>query len=189
MLDARSFTISTLRSQVGFAAAVAHARLRLSRLELIGGSGRTAQCSGGRAPAQMGEPRGGEEKFARRPLNPEKRRSVRPSSRMPTTRHKAGFETGTHSRSPLQGAITPSPARSSACVPKSETRKAALNSQPGKKNRVNDGIEPSHTDFHLVFHRLNSDFCIHTLRNICDVCARARRPLLSRYGRVLCDPN
>jgi hypothetical protein len=34
--------ISTLRSQVGFAAAVAHARLRLSRLELIGGSGRTA---------------------------------------------------------------------------------------------------------------------------------------------------
>ena len=25
---------------------------------------------------------------------------------MPTTRHKAGFETGTHSRSPLQGAIT-----------------------------------------------------------------------------------
>ena len=31
--------ISTLRSQVGFAAAVAHARLRLSRLELIGGSG------------------------------------------------------------------------------------------------------------------------------------------------------
>ena len=42
MLDARSFMISTLRSQVGFAAAVAHARLRLSRLELIGGSGRTA---------------------------------------------------------------------------------------------------------------------------------------------------
>ena len=34
--------ISTLRSQVGFAAAVAHARLRLSRLELIGGSGRAA---------------------------------------------------------------------------------------------------------------------------------------------------
>ncbi len=42
MLDARSFMISTLRSQVGFATAVAHARLRLSRLELIGGSGRTA---------------------------------------------------------------------------------------------------------------------------------------------------
>ena len=42
MLDARSFMISTLRSQVGFAAAVAHARFRLSRLELIGGSGRTA---------------------------------------------------------------------------------------------------------------------------------------------------
>ena len=34
--------ISTLRSQVGIAAAVAHARLRLSRLKLIGGSGRTA---------------------------------------------------------------------------------------------------------------------------------------------------
>ena len=34
---------STLRShEVGFAAAVAHARLRLSRLELIGGSGRTS---------------------------------------------------------------------------------------------------------------------------------------------------
>ena len=31
----------SLRSQVGFAAAVAHARLRLSRLELIRGSGRT----------------------------------------------------------------------------------------------------------------------------------------------------
>ena len=43
MLDARSFMIShSLRSQVSFAAAVAHARLRLSRLELIGGSGRTA---------------------------------------------------------------------------------------------------------------------------------------------------
>ena len=42
MLDARSFMISTLRSKAGFAAAVAHARLRLSRLELIGGSGRTA---------------------------------------------------------------------------------------------------------------------------------------------------
>ena len=43
MLDARSFMISTLRSQVGFATAVAHARLRLiSRLELIGGSGRSA---------------------------------------------------------------------------------------------------------------------------------------------------
>jgi hypothetical protein len=40
MLDARSFMISTLRSQVGFATAVAHARLRLSRLENIGGSGR-----------------------------------------------------------------------------------------------------------------------------------------------------
>ena len=37
ILDARSFMISTLRSQVGFAAAVAHARLRLSRLELSSG--------------------------------------------------------------------------------------------------------------------------------------------------------
>ena len=46
MLDARSFMISTLRSQVGFAAAVAHARLRLSRLELIGGSGRTRVARG-----------------------------------------------------------------------------------------------------------------------------------------------
>jgi hypothetical protein len=34
-----SFMISTLRSQVGFAAAVAHARLRLSRLELTSLSG------------------------------------------------------------------------------------------------------------------------------------------------------
>ena len=34
--------VSRLTSQVGFAAAVAHTRLRLSRLELIGGSGRTA---------------------------------------------------------------------------------------------------------------------------------------------------
>ena len=42
MLDARSFMISTLRSQCGFAAAISHARLRLLRLELIGGSGRTA---------------------------------------------------------------------------------------------------------------------------------------------------
>ena len=39
-LPVSQFMISTLRSQVGFAAAVAHARLRLSRLELIGGSGR-----------------------------------------------------------------------------------------------------------------------------------------------------
>ena len=38
MLDARSFMISTLRYQVGFAAAVAHARLRLSRLELSSGA-------------------------------------------------------------------------------------------------------------------------------------------------------
>jgi hypothetical protein len=38
MLDARSFMISTLRYQVGFSAAVAHARLRLSRLELSSGA-------------------------------------------------------------------------------------------------------------------------------------------------------
>ena len=36
MLDARSFMISTLRSQVDFAADVAHARLRVSRIKLIG---------------------------------------------------------------------------------------------------------------------------------------------------------
>ena len=51
MLDARSFMISTLRSQVGFAAAVAHARLRLSRLELIGGSGRRRRTAGRYASA------------------------------------------------------------------------------------------------------------------------------------------
>jgi hypothetical protein len=65
MLDARSFMISTLRSQVGFAAAVAHARLRLSRLELIGGSGRTAgrYASAARAfisPTAFEQARGGE---------------------------------------------------------------------------------------------------------------------------------
>jgi hypothetical protein len=66
--------------------------------------------SGGSAPADMGgEPpdgraRGGsQEKYTSRPL---KRRWLRPSSRMPTTRHRAGFETGNHSSSPLQGAIT-----------------------------------------------------------------------------------
>ncbi len=63
-LDARSFMISTLRSQVGFAAAVAHARLRLSRLELIGGSGRTAglYASAARAfisPTAFEQARGG----------------------------------------------------------------------------------------------------------------------------------
>ena len=56
--------ISTLRSQVGFAAAVAHARLRLSRLELIGGSGRTAgrYASAARAfisPTAFEQARGG----------------------------------------------------------------------------------------------------------------------------------
>jgi hypothetical protein len=64
MLDARSFVILTLRSQVGFAAAVAHARLRLSRLELIGGSGRTAgrYASAARAfisPTAFEQARGG----------------------------------------------------------------------------------------------------------------------------------
>ena len=63
-LDSRSFMISTLRSQVGFAAAVAHARLRLSRLELIGGSGRTAgrYASAARAfisPTAFEQARGG----------------------------------------------------------------------------------------------------------------------------------
>ena len=66
MLDARSFMISTLRSQVGFAAAVAHAHLRLSRLELIGGSGRTAgrYASAARAfisPTAFEQARGGRE--------------------------------------------------------------------------------------------------------------------------------
>ena len=67
MLDARSFMISTLRSQVGFAAAVAHvpvSRLRFSRLELIGGSGRTAgrYASAARAfisPTAFEQARGG----------------------------------------------------------------------------------------------------------------------------------
>ena len=40
--DARAFIISVMRRQISFAAAVAHARLRLSRLELIGHSGRAA---------------------------------------------------------------------------------------------------------------------------------------------------
>ena len=56
--------------------------------------------SGGSAPAnvggeppeaQMGEPRGDEYKFARRPP---KKRWLRPSSRNSTTRHRAGFESG-----------------------------------------------------------------------------------------------
>ena len=42
MRDARAFMVATMRHQVGFAAAVAHARLRLTRLELVGHSGRTA---------------------------------------------------------------------------------------------------------------------------------------------------
>jgi hypothetical protein len=64
MLDAWSLMISTLRSQVGFATAVAHARLRLSRLEFIGGSGRTAgrYASAARAfisPTAFEQARGG----------------------------------------------------------------------------------------------------------------------------------
>jgi hypothetical protein len=51
----------------------------------------------------MGAPGGSQEKYTNRPL---KRRWLRPSSRMSTTRHRAGFETGNHSSSPLQGAIT-----------------------------------------------------------------------------------
>ena len=42
MRDARAFMVATMRHQVSFAAAVAHARLRLSRLEIVGHSGRTA---------------------------------------------------------------------------------------------------------------------------------------------------
>ena len=60
---------------------------------------------------------------------PLKRRSIRPSSRMPTTRQRAGFETGTHSRSPLQGAIT----RGAPHVPPKITEKAAR--QPTTKTR------------------------------------------------------
>ena len=75
MLDARSFMIShSLRSQVGFAAAVAHARLRLSRLELIGGSGRTAgrYASAARvfisySPTAFEQARGGALSSGRRP--------------------------------------------------------------------------------------------------------------------------
>ena len=40
--DARAWMVSLMRQQVGFAAAIAHARLRLSRLELIGHTGRVA---------------------------------------------------------------------------------------------------------------------------------------------------
>jgi len=69
--------------------------------------------SGGSAPADVGgEPPNGRAKGQRASSRnrmfrgPLKRRSIRPSSRMPTTRQRAGFETGTHSSSPLQGAIT-----------------------------------------------------------------------------------
>ena len=37
-----AFAVATMRRRVGFAAAVAHARLRLSRLQLMGHEGRTA---------------------------------------------------------------------------------------------------------------------------------------------------
>ena len=40
--EARGHMVSLMRAQVGFAAAVGHARLRLSRLELMGHAGRTA---------------------------------------------------------------------------------------------------------------------------------------------------
>ena len=46
MTDARAWMISMMRQQVGFAAAIAHARLRLSRLERIGHAGRIAGRSG-----------------------------------------------------------------------------------------------------------------------------------------------
>ena len=46
MSEARAWMLSVMRQQVGFAAAIAHARLRLSRLERIGHSGRTAGRSG-----------------------------------------------------------------------------------------------------------------------------------------------
>jgi hypothetical protein len=69
--------------------------------------------SGGSAPADVGgEPPNGRAKGQRASSRnrmfrgPLKRRSIRPSSRMSTTRQRAGFETGTHSSSPLQGAIT-----------------------------------------------------------------------------------
>ena len=46
MSEARAWMLSVMRQQVGFAAAIAHARLRLSRLERIGHSGRIAGRSG-----------------------------------------------------------------------------------------------------------------------------------------------
>ena len=80
--------------------------------------------SGGRAPADMGgEPPNGRAKGQRASSQnrmfrgPLKRRRLRPSSRMSTTQHEAGFEAGTHSRSPLQGAIT----RGAPHVPHSKT--------------------------------------------------------------------
>jgi hypothetical protein len=92
--------------------------------------------SGGSAPADVGgEPPNGRAKGQRASSRnrmcrgPLKRRSIRPSSRMPTTRQRAGFETGTHSRSPLQGAIT----RGAPHVPPKITEKAAR--QPTTKTR------------------------------------------------------
>jgi hypothetical protein len=92
--------------------------------------------SGGSAPADVGgEPPNGRAKGQRASSRnrmfrgPLKRRSIRPSSRMPTTRQRAGFETGTHSSSPLQGAIT----RGAPHVPPKMTEKAAR--QPTTKTR------------------------------------------------------
>jgi len=92
--------------------------------------------SGGSAPADVGgEPPNGRAKGQRASSQnrmfrgPLKRRSIRPSSRMPTTRQRAGFETGTHSSSPLQGAIT----RGAPHVPPKMTEKAAR--QPTTKTR------------------------------------------------------
>ena len=48
--EARAFMISIMRQQVGFAAAIAHARLRLSRLELLGHTGRVAGRSAAVTP-------------------------------------------------------------------------------------------------------------------------------------------
>jgi hypothetical protein len=69
----------------------------------------------------LGEPRGNE--YVRR--GPLKRRMLRPSSRMPTTRHRAGFETGNHSSSPLPGAITPGAPHVPPKIPEKAARQPA----------------------------------------------------------------
>ena len=53
--EARAFMISIMRQEVGFAAAIAHARLRLSRLELLGHSGRVAGRSAADTPAFLSQ--------------------------------------------------------------------------------------------------------------------------------------